>query len=136
MKLQRYTKSPKVDLDDYTRAEQKLLMLMAGVRGEYKTDYFGMEKAITVRLNCNNAPAVDALAELSNLSKNLVINDLLDLAFGVLEENLSPEDKQKFITTLNRKHGEWLDDYQLPDTASDEMKVHFEDYKKSLKGEE
>ena len=45
-----------------------------------------MEKAITIRLNVLNAPKVEALAELSGLSKNLLINDLLTVAFGVLRK--------------------------------------------------
>ena len=43
MKLEHYAKQPKVDLDDYTPTEQKLMMLMSSVRGQYNTDYWGIE---------------------------------------------------------------------------------------------
>jgi len=112
MKLEHYAKQPKVDLDDYTPTEQKLMMLMSGVRGQYNTDYWGMEKAITVRLNCNNVPDVEALAELSGLSKNLVINDVLELGFGVLADNLSEGDKEKYFAKVREKHTEWLAEYK------------------------
>ena len=45
------------------------MALMAAVEGNYKTDYLGMEKAITIRLNVLNAPKVEALAELSGKQK-------------------------------------------------------------------
>ena len=86
---------------------------MAAVEGNYKTDYLGMEKAITIRLNVLNAPKVEALAELSSLSKNLLINDLLTVAFGVLEENLSDKSHEKFIDAVNQKYQSWIGDYAL-----------------------
>lgn len=109
MKIDHNIQTSKQDFDDYTRAEQKLIMLMGAVKGTYETDYFGMEKAITVRANVINAPKIDALAELSGLSKNIVINDLLELAFGVLQENLKDEDAQKFTELERKKMEEWMD---------------------------
>jgi hypothetical protein len=87
------------------------MALMAAVEGNYKTDYLGMEKAITIRLNVLNAPKVEALAELSGLSKNLLINDLLTVAFGVLEENLSDNSHEKFIDAVSQKYQSWIGDY-------------------------
>ena len=70
-----------------------------------------MENAITIRLNVLNAPKVEALADLSKLSKNLLINDLLTVAFGVLEENLNDESRKKFIDTVSQKYQSWIGDY-------------------------
>lgn len=112
MKLETYIKQPKVDLDDYTEAEQQLLKLMAGVRGQLSTDYWGMEKAITVRLNIKNVPEVEALSDLANLSKNIVINEVLELGFRVLSENLNDEDKKKYFAKVREKHDDWLSNYR------------------------
>lgn len=108
MKIENFHKVPKQDLDDYTESEQNLLMLMGGLRKTYKTDYAGIEKAISVRLDCVNNPNVEAYAELSGLSKNLVINQFLQLAFNVFLENLSDEDYKLFMEMNSQKFSEWL----------------------------
>lgn len=108
MKIEHLHKVPKQDLDDYTEAEQDLLMLMSGLRQRYKTDYVGMEKAITVRLDCSNTPRVEAYAQLSGLSKNLVINRFLNLGFQVMIENLSDDDLELFTDLSNTKMQEWM----------------------------
>lgn len=113
LKLSKVIEIPKTDLEDYDHGERKLMALMAGVKGDYKTDYQGLEKPITIRLNANNVPKVDALAELSKLSKNLLLNDLIDLAFYVLEQNLSDEDAEKFYSATNKHMEEWIGQYQI-----------------------
>lgn len=115
MKINHNIEVPKYEFDDYTRAEQKLMMLMGGVRGTYKTDYFGMEKAISIRTNAINTPKIEALAELSSLSKNIVVNDLLELAFHVLEENLNDEDAKKFSQMEYQKMEDWVSQYRNKD---------------------
>lgn len=112
MKINKFIEIPKTDLDDYTKGEQKLMALMAGVQGNYQTDYMGMEKAITIRANVVNTPKIDALAELSGLSKNLVINDLLELAFYVLEENLKDEDLERFKNAEGKYMRDWVEQYR------------------------
>lgn len=112
MKIDKNIEIPKTDLDDFTQGEQKLMALMSGVHGNYKTDYFGMEKAITIRANAIVAPKIDAFAELSGLSKNIVINDLLELAFYVLQENLGEEDAKKFSQIESMKLQEWISQYK------------------------
>lgn len=116
MKIDKYIKTPKTDLDDYTQGEQKLMALMAGVQGNYQTDYMGMEKAITIRANVINAPKIDALSELSGLSKNLVINDLLELAFYVLQDNLKEEDARRFSELESQKMEEWMSLYKAKES--------------------
>lgn len=116
MKIDKYIKTPKTDLDDFTKGEQKLMALMAGVQGNYETDYMGMEKAITIRANVINAPKIDALAELSGLSKNLVINDLLELAFYVLQDNLKEEDAERFSKLESQKMEEWMSQYRVKES--------------------
>ena len=113
MKINHNIETPKYDFDDYTRGEQKLMMLMGAVQGTYETDYMGMEKPITIRANAIVAPKIDALAELSGLSKNLVINDLLELAFHVLEENLKEEDAKRFTQMESQKMEDWMSQYRL-----------------------
>lgn len=112
MKINHNIETPKYEFDDYSRAEQKLMMLMGGVRGTYNTDYFGMEKAISIRTNAINTPKIDALSELSGLSKNIVVNDLLELAFHVLQENLNEEDSKRFSEVESKKMEDWLAQYQ------------------------
>ena len=92
------------------------MALMSGVQGNYQTDYMGMVKPITIRANVINAPKIDALAELSGLSKNLIINDLLELAFYVLEDNLKEEDAQKFFELEAQKMKEWISQYQAKES--------------------
>ena len=116
MRIDKYIKTPKTDLDDYTQGEQKLMALMAGVQGNYQTDYMGMEKAITIRANVINAPKIDALSELSGLSKNLVINDLLELAFYVLQDNLKEEDARRFSELESQKMEEWMSLYKAKES--------------------
>lgn len=113
MKLKHTVEIPKYDFDDYSSGEQKLMMLMGAVQGTYKTDYMGMEKPITIRTNAINTPKIEALADLSGLSKNLVINDLLELAFHVLEENLKEEDAKLFFKMESEKMEEWVSQYRL-----------------------
>lgn len=115
MQIDNFIKTPKTDLDDYTQGEQKLMALMAGVQGNYQTDYMGMEKPITIRANVINAPKIDALSELSGLSKNLVINDLLELAFYVLQDNLKDEDAERFSQLETKKMEEWMSQYRAKD---------------------
>lgn len=112
MKINKNIEIPKTDFDDFTQGEQKLMQLMSGVQGNYQSDDMGMEKAITIRANVINAPKIDALAELSGLSKNLVINDLLELAFYVLQENLKEEDAKRFAELESEKMKEWISQYK------------------------
>lgn len=116
MKINHNIETPKYEFDDYTRGEQKLMMLMGAVRGTYETDYMGMEKAITIRTNVINTPKIEALSELSGLSKNLVINDLLELAFHVLEGNLKEEDAKRFSQMESQKMHEWTTQYKSKET--------------------
>jgi hypothetical protein len=116
MKINKYIEIPKTDLDDFTQGEQKLMMLMGAVQGTYQTDYMGMEKAITIRANVVNAPKIDALAEMSGLSKNLVINDLLELAFYVLQDNLKEEDAERFSKLESQKMEEWMSQYRVKES--------------------
>lgn len=112
MKIDKNIEIPKTDLDDFTQGEQKLMALISGVQGNYQTDYMGIEKAITIRANAIVAPKIDALAELSGLSKNLVINDLLELAFYVLQENLKEDDAKRFSEIESMKMEEWVSQYR------------------------
>lgn len=116
MKIDKYIQIPKTDFDDFTQGEQKLMALMSGVQGNYETDYMGMEKAITIRTNAINTPKIEALAQLSGLSKNLVINDLLELAFYVLQDNLKGEDADRFSKLESLKMEDWCAQLRAKDT--------------------
>ncbi len=100
---------PKQYLDDYSYAEQKLLMLMGGVNGNYKTDYQGVEKTQSIRFTAGTYPKVKALAELSGNSINSVVNDLVDVAYGAIMENLSEDDSNKLFDKECKIRSEFFD---------------------------
>lgn len=100
-----------IEFDERAPHEQRLMMLIGGINGNYKSDYMGMEKAMSVRLNANNYPRVKALADLSGNSMNLVINDLIEVAYGVIMENASEESSDKLFETECSVRSEWTTDY-------------------------
>lgn len=100
-----------IEFDERLPHEQRLLMLVSGINGKYKSDYMGMEKAMSVRLNANNYPRVKALADLSGNSMNLVINDLIEVAYGVIMENASEESGDKLFETECLVREEWSKEY-------------------------
>ena len=114
MKINRFHEDgePKDDLHSYSRAEQKLLMLMGGVSSKYKADYFGMEKSQSIRFTSSSYPKVKALAELSGNSVNTIVNDMIEVAFGAIMENLSEEDSDKLFNKECLIREEWLKAYQ------------------------
>lgn len=114
MKLNRFYKDgePKDDLHSYNQAEQKLLMLMGGVSGKYKSDYFGVEKSQSIRFTSSSYPKVKALAELSGNSVNTIVNDMIEVAFGAIMQNLTDEDSQNLFNKECAIREEWLGEYQ------------------------
>lgn len=100
-----------IEFGDRPPHEQRLMMLIGGINGNYKSDYMGMEKAMSVRLNASNYPRVKALSDLSGNSMNLVINDLIDVAYGVIMENASEESGDKLFETECSVRDEWTKEY-------------------------
>lgn len=100
-----------IEFDERAPHEKRLMMLIGGITGNYKSDYFGMEKAMSVRLNSSNYPRVKALADLSGNSMNLVINDLIDVAYGVVMENASEESSDKLFETECSIREDWTKEY-------------------------
>lgn len=80
-----------IQFDERPEHEQRLMMLVSGIKGNYKTDYTGVEKAMSIRFSGGNYPKVKALSELSGNSLNVVVNDLVEVAYGVIMENASEE---------------------------------------------
>lgn len=111
MKLtkQHYDGDP-IQFDERPQHEQRLMMLIGGITGNYKSDYHGMEKAMSVRLNANNYPRVKALADLSGNSMNLVINDLIEVAYGVIMENATEESSDKLFETECLVREDWTNE--------------------------
>lgn len=114
MKLQKtdYDGEP-IDFEQRPPHEQRLLMLIGGVAGKYKTDYMGMERPLSIRLNCKTYPMVKALSNLSTNSMNLVINDLIEVAYGVMLENMAEEEAKVLIAEQNKINDEWIAEYQV-----------------------
>lgn len=104
-----------IDFDDRPEYEQRLMMLIGGITGNYKTDYMGMEKAMSVRFNASNYPKVKALSDLSGNSINLVVNDLIEVAYGVIMENASDESGEQLFRTECSIREEWANEYQKKD---------------------
>lgn len=100
-----------IEFEERAPHEQRLMMLIGGINGNYKSDYMGMEKAMSVRLNANNYPRVKALSDLSGNSMNLVINDLIEVAYGVIMENASEESGDKLFETECSVRDEWTKEY-------------------------
>lgn len=100
-----------IEFDERSPHEKRLLMLIGGIEGNYKSDYHGMEKAMSVRLNHGNYPRVKALADLSGNSMNLVINDLIEVAYGAIMENASEESGDKLFETECLVREEWAKEY-------------------------
>lgn len=103
-------KGEQIDWEDHSDHEQRLMMLISGIKGNYKTDYMGMEKAMSVRLSAMNYPKVKALSNLSGNSLNLIINDLVEVAYGVIIDNASDESAQELLNAENLARAEWVQD--------------------------
>lgn len=113
MKLQMTDhKGEPIEFDDRNRYEQRLMMLVGGINGTYKTDYIGMEKAMSIRFNSANYPRVKALADLSGNSLNSVVNDLVEVAYGVIMQNATEESSDKLFETECLIREEWANEYQ------------------------
>ena len=112
MKLskQHYDGDP-IQFEERPQHEQRLMMLIGGITGNYKSDYMGMEKAMSVRLNANNYPRVKALADLSGNSMNLVINDLIEVAYGAIMENAKEENSDTLFNAECLIREEWTNDH-------------------------
>lgn len=102
-----------IEFDDRPAYEQRLMMLIGGVSGKYKTEYVGMERAMSIRLNAKSYPMVKALSNLSDNSMNTVINDLIEVAFGVMVENMKESDSDVLFEEQSKVMAEWMDEYQL-----------------------
>lgn len=113
MILQRFEKDgePK-DYDDFLPHEQSLLHLMSCVNGKYKSDYWGVQKTQSIRFTTDTYPKIKALADMSGNSINVIVNDLVKLAYGVVMENLGEKDSDILFAEECRIRKEWLDDYQ------------------------
>lgn len=112
MKLtkQHYDGDP-IHFEERPPHEQRLMMLIGGITGNYKSDYMGMEKAMSVRLNANNYPRVKALADLSGNSMNLVINDLIEVAYGAIMENAKEENSETLFNAECLIREEWTNEH-------------------------
>ena len=112
MKLskQHYDGDP-IQFEERPQHEQRLMMLIGGITGNYKSDYMGMEKAMSVRLNANNYPRVKALADLSGNSMNLVINDLIEVAYGAIMENAKEENSDTLFNAECLIREEWTNEH-------------------------
>lgn len=111
MKLpERHTNGEPIEFDERNKHEQRLMMLIGGITGNYKVDYMGMEKAMSVRLNAGNYPKVKALSELSGNSMNLVINDLIEVAYGSIMENAPEESSDKLFDTECSIREQWTNE--------------------------
>lgn len=114
MKLNQFEKDgePK-DYDDYLPHEQSLLHLMSCVNGKYSSDYFGVQKAQSIRFTVSTYPKVKALADMSGNSINIIANELINLGYGVLMENLNDKARDRLFEEECRIREEWLNQYQL-----------------------
>lgn len=115
MKLNQFERDgePK-DYDDYLPHEQSLLHLMSCVNGKYSSDYFGVQKAQSIRFHAGTYPKVKALADMSGNSINIIVNELVTLAYGVVMENLGEKAGDKLFAEECRIRKEWLDNYEPP----------------------
>ena len=88
-------------------------MLIGGISGEYKTGYIGMERPMSIRLNVKTYPMVKALSNLSRNSMNLVINDLIEVACGVMLENMKESERDLFLKEVAEIGQEWMAEYRV-----------------------
>lgn len=108
-------KQEPIEFDDRSNSEQRLLMLIGGINGKYKSDYHGMEKAQSIRFSSTNYPRVKALSDLSGNSINSVVNDLVEVAYGVIQQNADDASSQKLSDAVSSAWQEWIADYELKD---------------------
>lgn len=100
---------------DYSPHEQSLLHLMSCVNGSYKSDYLGMHKTNSIRFTVETYPMVKALAEMSGNSINIIVNQMIKVAHGVLGENLKPEELEELQQKESEIYRDWMNEYQLPE---------------------
>ena len=111
MKINKVTNNGESILfDELPEHKKRLVTFVDSLRGDCDVSHFGMEKAMSIRLDSSNYPKIKAMANISNNSLNVIINDLLGVALGYVDENLSDED----LTRLNNEQSivwaEWLEE--------------------------
>ena len=96
--------------DELPEHKKRLVTFVDSLRGDCDFSYLGMEKAMSIRLDASNYPKVKAMANISNNSLNVIINDLLGIALGYVNENLSDEDSAKLNNEQSIVWAEWLEE--------------------------
>jgi hypothetical protein len=87
-----------IEFFDLSEHEQLLLKLISGANGNYQTlEGIGASKGVTVRFNSITYPKIKALADLSGNSLNSVVNDLVEVAFGIMIDNMSEDTASKLF---------------------------------------
>ena len=98
------------DFDALPPHEQSLLKLISSVNGTCEMDAMGIEKACSIRFGTATYPKIKAIADLSGNSMNLVINDLIEVAYGVIMENATEESSDKLFETECLVREDWTNE--------------------------
>lgn len=79
--------------DDITNLQE----LVALVKRNGTTDYFGMHQQVPFRIQFQHFPKVEALAKMSGISRNLLLNQLLAVALDAVESSLDEKTKEEYF---------------------------------------
>lgn len=81
--------------------ERSLHSLIASVNGKCEMDAKGIEKACSIRFGHTTYPKIQAIADLSGNSLNIIVNELAQVALGTLIANMSDEEIKTLMDRAN-----------------------------------
>jgi predicted transcriptional regulator len=88
------------------KVQEGIMGLRAAMFGEIEQRTIGVFHPYSVRLPSDLAAKVDAIANVSKLSKNQVIVNVLRLGFDVFARDLDPNEEREFMEAVKRFYSE------------------------------
>ena len=90
--------------------ERSLNRIIDSMREDPPIQTSGLEKTSTIRFNDQTYPRIKAIANLSGNSLNSIVNELVQVAIGVVISNMGDEEVKRFNKESVAVLDEWVED--------------------------
>ena len=90
--------------------ERSLKRIVDSMREDPPQQTSGLERTSTIRFNDQTYPRIKAIANLSGNSLNSVVNELVQVAIGVVISNMGDEEVKRFNKESVAVLDEWVED--------------------------
>lgn len=90
--------------------ERSLKRIVDSMREDPPEHTSGLERTSTIRFNDQTYPRIKAIANLSGNSLNSVVNELVQVAVGVVISNMTDEEVTRFAKESSAILEEWIAD--------------------------